>query len=232
MLGVIVGYDCTHNNIPNTPHNAQLAGYTTGTPDIKWTPEDFAAFPKALRICQDEGSDVTADYIDDEAGAATDTSAAEWYPKALSSYESGKRPGQHHPSIYKSADGITPLVNSLIANGITSGPGLIVADWDLTQAQAVADVQAAAGPFPIRGIQFHNEGAYDIDIWDLDWVNTVSGVAVPFRHVLPGTIEQFAQSRDANSMNLFNRSEAHWTSADKQEMILSALKMIVYTTNP
>jgi hypothetical protein len=232
MLGIVIGFDCTHDNIPNTPHNTQLAGYTTGTPDIKWTVTDFAAFPTALRICQDSGTDLTADYLDVESEAATFDNAATWYPEALHSYTVSIRPGQRHPSIYVSASNVTPLVNTLIAKGITSGPGLIIADWDLTQAQAVGDVQDAAGPFPVRGVQFHNDGPFDIDIWDKTWVNTVSGVAVPFRHVLTGTIEEFAQSRDANSMNLFARSEGKWTKADIQEMIVTSLKMIVYTANP
>jgi hypothetical protein len=231
-MGIVVGYDATHENIATLP-KGQVAGYTTGTPDIVWTPDDWDAHPGALRICQDAGAtDVTADYLDVETGAATPADCPGWYKRALAAYTTGVRPGQRHPSIYCAASNVTNVVNALKAGGVDSGPGLIVADWDLTQAQSVADVQAGAGPFPIRGVQFHNEGTYDIDVWDSAWVDTTSAKGGLFRQVVTGTIEEFAEARDANTANLFSRSEKAWTADDKSFICNNSKPMVVYTVNP
>jgi hypothetical protein len=59
--------DTTHPNVAHIPVNtAKVAGYVTGTPDIKWTPPDWARFPKSghVRIDQQPG------YVEFMRGAA------------------------------------------------------------------------------------------------------------------------------------------------------------------
>jgi hypothetical protein len=184
MTGFTIGYDCTRANLPSVPRGAQLAGYATGIGSgIPWTAADWAAHPGAIRIAQaaslpaDEA--VHADVLDVEAGAATISECAPWARDAMASFAAVRRPGQRRPAIYFSASNVHAVVNALIAGGVTSGVGLWIADWNLSQAQAVADVLAGAGPFPVIGVQFRNAGPYDCDIWSSAWLADVSRPTAP-----------------------------------------------------
>lgn len=186
-MTIQIVYDVTHTYIGSVPQGARLALYTTGTPDIKATPADFAAHPNALHICQDwNASDTLADYLDVENGAATPAECPGWFKAAESNYRNGIRPEQLWPSIYASANSLTSVANALASAGITAnGPGLIVANWSLTEATAIADVLAAAGPYPIVGIQFKNNGQYDTNVMSGEWINKMSGPSVPVTPVTP-----------------------------------------------
>src|SRR6266702_7641332 len=159
-MSVVVGHDAVRANIGHLPQGP-CAGYTTGTDgtggtvDIRWRAADWAAHPGAVRICQDAAaSDHTADVLDVERYAATNAGAAGWYKAAEKAYLAAQRPGQRSPAVYTSASNVTPLVNALIAGGVRSGCGLWVANWNLTQVQAYADVMNAAGPFPVVAVQW------------------------------------------------------------------------------
>jgi hypothetical protein len=204
-MSVVVGHDAIHANISRLPPGP-CAGYTTGTDgtggtaDIRWRPADWAARPGAVRICQDPaGSDVTADVYDVERYAGTGARAPGWYRDAEKSYLSGARSGQRSPAIYTSAANVTPLVNALIAGGVTSGPGLWVANWDLTQVQAYADVVNAAGPFPIVAVQWASGRWYDTDVFSGTWLARVSQPVpgAPYRHLTKAgdTVASLAAAR-------------------------------------
>lgn len=177
----VVGIDCTHVNIPQLPPGLQYAGYSTGSQDVRWTAADWAAHPGALRIDQDAGaSDGTADYLDVERGAATNAEGPAWYRRAVISYRAGLRPGQRWPGFYTSLDNLTPLVNALIAGGVTSGPRLIVARWDLTKTlDDVLAIARAGGPFPVVGWQVQSFQAFDMDLFSAAWLGAVSRVPAP-----------------------------------------------------
>ena len=177
-MAVVVGHDAIHANISHLPPG-QTAGYTTGSADIRWTAADWAAHPKGVRICQDSGSDHTADVLDVERYAATNADAAAWAPRAQAAFTAVTRAGQRQPAVYTSASNVTPLVNALIAQNIRSGVHLWVANWNLTDAQAVAEVQNAAGPFPIVGIQWHSGPYYDTNVFSATWLARVSAAAPP-----------------------------------------------------
>jgi peptidoglycan hydrolase-like protein with peptidoglycan-binding domain len=185
MSGFIVCYDAIRVNIPSLPHGAQqYAGYSTGSGVVPWSEEDFAAHATALgpclRIDQDPAaSDPTADILDVEAGAATIGDCPWWAKRALADFKSARRPGQRSPAIYMSAANVSVVVNSLITGGVTSGIGLVVANWSLTEAQALADVLAASGPFPVVGIQFTDAGPYDVSVFRADWLASQSGKPKP-----------------------------------------------------
>jgi len=132
-----------------------------------------------VRICQNGGSDTTADVLDVEAGAATNEDAAIWYPKARADYEAGRRPGQRRPALYTSANNVTPLVNTLIAAGITAGPGLWQAHWGIGQAAAEEMLNASSGPFPVVGVQYQNGATYDYDVWLESWLTATSVSPTP-----------------------------------------------------
>jgi hypothetical protein len=176
MTETVTVCDATHDNISHLPPG-QAAGYSTGTgPHIRWTAADWAARPGAVRIDQDPAaSDPTADVLDVEEGAAPLGRCAPWAEAAAASFARGTRPGQRSPAIYMSASMVTPVVNALIAGGITEGVSLWIADWDLTEAQARAVVQAAGGPFPVIGVQYRNAGLYDVSVFSKAWLAAVSG---------------------------------------------------------
>lgn len=177
MSGIIVVCDATHANITSLPVG-QVAGYVTGTPDIAWTPADWSAHPGAIRIDQTPAGtpwDATADVDDFETSAVSLTELAGRAKLRLAAFESGTRPGQRSPLVYASATNISAVANALVNGGIDSGIGLWVANWNMTDPEAVAAVSSASGPFPIRGVQFHNAGSYDMSVMDASWVNSVSG---------------------------------------------------------
>jgi putative peptidoglycan binding protein len=181
----VVGYDAIRTAIPSLPKGAQVyAGYSTGWGAVPWTEQDFAdhatALGPCLRIDQDPAaSDPTADYLDVEQGAATVSDCAWWAKRALADFKTGRRPGQRSPAIYMSASNITAVVNALIAGGVTSGVGLVVANWSISEAQAVHDVVSASGPFPIVGVQWSDPGPYDTDIYSRAWLLNQSGKPAP-----------------------------------------------------
>lgn len=170
----VLAHDAIHENVPKLPAG-QAAGYTTGSVEIQWTNTDFAAHPNAVRICQDAGAtDETADVLDVETGAATLADCPVWAAKAKANYTAVNRPGQRSPAIYTSADNVSPVVDALISGGVSSGVGLFVANWGISQADAEAMVLSAAGPFPIIGVQFQNEADYDDDVFSQNWLETTS----------------------------------------------------------
>ena len=180
-MSEVIGFDCTHQNIGQLPPGQQYAGYSTGSPDIRWTPENWAAHPGALRIVQDDGlTDATADYADVERFAGTNAQAPGWYRRALISWRAATRPGQRWPGFYTSLSNVTPLVNALIAGRVTSGPKLIIARWDLgSTIEDILRIADAAGPFPVVGMQIINAGPYDLDLFSALWLGTVSRLPVP-----------------------------------------------------
>jgi len=203
MVTPVLVFDATHDNIGALPEGAQVAGYTTGTgTHIRWTAADFAAHPGAVRIDQDPAaSDPTADILDIEAGAATPASAPGWVRRALASRASQARPGQRSPAVYMSQSGVTEVVNALVAGGISSGVGLWIAHFGLTQAQATAMVLNASGPFPVIGVQFRNAPAFDVSVFSSDWLATGGQPSVPawetaMMNVLP-TLQQGARGQPA-----------------------------------
>lgn len=212
FAGVTLGYDATRVNVDKLPRIAQVAGYDTGIGDVPWTEADFALFRNPLHICQMAGNNnpATSDYIDVERFAATNVEAVEWYPRALASYRNATRPGQRHPAVYTSADNVASLLAAFRSAGIGAGPGLVVANWNLTETQAELDVIDNAGDnFPIVGVQFASGQFYDIDVFELNWLDAVSEKPVElFWHTTNAgdTFAKVAAARDANLNNLIKRT--------------------------
>lgn len=181
-MSITLMYDATHANIGQLPPNATYAGYVTGSGSVPWTTADLKKFPDVVRIAQspnlgiDEG--VHADILDVENQAATLADCAPWARHELDAFASGARPGQRSPGIYTSASQVTNVVNALIAGGIKSGIGLWVANWNLSVSPAQAAINLASGPFPVIAVQFHNAGAFDINVASTTWLTARSSKAV------------------------------------------------------
>jgi hypothetical protein len=168
-------YDAIGVNSGNLPQGAIAAGYTTGSGAIPWTQSEWAQHPNAIRICQNaSASDTTADVLDIERGAATIQDATAWFWKALNNFGHGIRPDQRYPCFYISASSVSGLINSLIASGVTSGPKLWIANWNLTPSQAAVMVTNAGGPFPVVGVQYKPGSLFDTSIFTTDWLDFVS----------------------------------------------------------
>lgn len=178
-MTLVIAHDIIHANISHLPPG-QAAGYTTGSPDIRWTEGDWLAHPGAVRIDQDvAASDGTADVLDVESGAATFADCPGWVKRAQASIADGRRPGQRHPAIYMSASNITHVVNSLAAGGVHSGVGLWVANWSIGPGTAGNDINDGSGPFPVIGVQYASGAFYDTDLFSSAWLVHVSGGSVP-----------------------------------------------------
>lgn len=211
-IGVTLGYDATRVNIPHLPHNAQVAGYDTGSGDVPWTTADFAAFARPLHICQENGPDnpVTSDYIDVERFAATFADAVAWYPHAVQSFVDATRPGQRWPGVYVSAANVAALLSAFRTAGITSGPRLIIANWSITESQSELEIVNNAGDaFPIVGAQFAAGQFYDVDLFDNNWLTNVSKLGAHLYWSVSregDTFASIAEARDANLNNLIKRT--------------------------
>lgn len=165
--------DATHQNVGVIPKGTLAALYTTGTPDIKATPQDFINHPNAIHICQDHGSDPTADIIDMENGAATPQNAVDFINNARHSFWTVQRPGQRWPGIYLSRSRVTEQANALVAAKLTDVP-LWIAQWGDPQTTAIAEIAHTSGPFPVIGLQIRNQGADDFSVFSTEWINGVS----------------------------------------------------------
>lgn len=170
--------DATHQNIGSIPAGTIAALYTTGTPDIRATPADLARNPNAIRICQDHGSDDTADILDMENGAATPQNVVDWLPKARHSFNTNKRHGQRWPGVYLSRSRVTEQANALVKANLSNVP-LWIADWGEAQITAIGELVAATGPFPIVGLQIRNQVVNDFSVFSDAWLNKRSGMATP-----------------------------------------------------
>jgi hypothetical protein len=181
-MSITLGFDTTHQFISQLPAGCQAAGYDTGGDGVAWTEADWAAHPGAVHVDQDpDASDATADVLDCENGAVPVGSPliAAWAKRAQASWNAAARPGQRTPALYCSASNVTANVNALTAGGVTPGTGLWIADWTGTDAQAIAEIIAASGPFPVIGGQFQDLGDIDADVWSTAWLANVSGQVPP-----------------------------------------------------
>lgn len=168
------GWDATHSNLGGVPAG-QGAGYTTGTPDIQWTPEDWAAHPGAVRIDQDAAeSDATADVLDVETGAATPASAPEWTRRALIARDASSRLGQRWPCIYASLNNVPAVAEAIATNPSGGLPVLWVAHWGITMDDAAKLIGTSMSGLSVVGVQFANRGAFDSDVFDSAWLAAVS----------------------------------------------------------
>lgn len=178
-MAIVAVTDLIRANLSHAP-GGRLAGYTTGSQDIRWTSADWNAHPGSVRICQDPaGSDHTADVYDVENYAGTNLSAVAWHHAAAGAFHANTRPGQRHPAIYTSMSNVTPLVNTFIAHGVTSGPKLWIASWMPDTTQALALLAESGGPFPVIGVQWGSRAYYDVNLFSGTWLADVSAKPPP-----------------------------------------------------
>jgi hypothetical protein len=177
------GWDATSVNVASVPAGLGVpAGYSTGSGGIPWTLAQWWTYPEAIVIDQAPAvTDVNAmaDVFDVETGAITNADCPQLYQDALAAFNAASRPGQRYPAFYTSQSNLTALCNEFVAAGISSGPRLVVADWGIGEAAAQAMLAASGGPFPVVGVQYASQAAYDSDLWLASWVYARSAPAAP-----------------------------------------------------
>lgn len=174
MFETVDGWDAIHANLSGVG-DGQGAGYTTGSPDIRWTNADWHAHAGAVRICQDAGAtDDTADVLDIERYAATPEDAPGWYDRALESFHAGRRPGQRHPAVYCNPSTLPRVSAAFRKAGSKVLPWLFEALWGigLGGARAMIDVDYAG--FLMIGVQYASHYRFDSDVWSRRWLDDVS----------------------------------------------------------
>jgi len=155
--------DTIHLNVGCIPVQCpKVAGYVTGTPDIVWTQDDWARFRGSkVTVNQRNCSDpLLGNVLDIEPGAWTIPDAVEAclvrlaHRRLCNLYLSQGEVTASDPS----GKNVTALVNALLDKGI-KGANLCVANYSLSESQAVAMVSAASGPFPIVWVQWASPGS-------------------------------------------------------------------------
>jgi len=184
-ITAVSGWDATSENLSQAPRTGQAAGYITGSAGIAWTAAQQAEYPGFVQIDQSPDittSDQLADAFDYQSGAVTLADLPTLITNARAGYHAGTRPGQRWPAVYCDQSNLTPVANALEAAGLTNVP-IWLADYSLTQAQAISEIQEASGPYPIVAVQYNDAGTYDQDEFSQDWLDTVSATPT----AAPGT---------------------------------------------
>jgi hypothetical protein len=150
-VATTVMIDTIHADVGNIPVNTpKVAGYSTGTPDIRWTAADWDRFPRSgkVRINQDGSTDVSeasiANVADFEVGAFTEAQVVEWVKLRKHSHIAS--------AIYVAASNRASLTSALREAGLT-GVDLWVADWSLSEAEA-AKMLTTSGDYPVVAVQW------------------------------------------------------------------------------
>jgi len=178
-IQIIDGADAIGANVDKLPKGLGIAAlYVTGQGDVPATPAELAGLPGCLRIAQwpalavDEA--VHADLLDVEDQAATLSDAAPWAVNAADAYHAAIRPGQRFPGVYASLAKMDQVTAELDAGHAPSATGLWVADWTGSRDRAAAMIGTKIGGYFVIGVQYANMGAFDVDVFDAQWVNARS----------------------------------------------------------
>jgi hypothetical protein len=159
MIPVIFQYDATTQNEHLLPASEMCAGYDPGV-NVAWTPQQYdrhrLPYP-AMHIDQDpNAADPLADWLDVEAGAATNAEIVNWLHRARNLYFAKTRPGQRWPGIYCSENNVASAVGLLINAGLQNVP-FWVANYSISEAEAIRRVSTAIGPYPAAGYQYTDQ---------------------------------------------------------------------------
>lgn len=151
--------DFTHSAVGNVPPNgpySHVGGYTSGTPDIVWTPTDWGRYPKQIHIRYQQGyggfepnmSDY--DVLDIEKGAWSPETAAVEVKRRVDA-------GYQWTTLYAGDEDLATTAGLIKAYGNEIWDGhvdCILADWDLDEAQAAAIVGTEVHGMTCRGVQW------------------------------------------------------------------------------
>lgn len=149
--------DATHANAGVIPAGTpKVAGYTTGTPDIAWTPADWARFPKSGHVRIDQGftwppDPKSYDELDVEFLAVKSAAAVGAIHERIGA-------GITWTTIYAGNINLAQVVAALEASGphgwYYGHVDCHFADWNLNQAQAEALLGTKIHGITCRAVQW------------------------------------------------------------------------------
>jgi len=150
MADTVVG--SAHNIPKNFP---RVGGYVTGTPDVRWTDQEWALFPPASHVRIEQGYGAllnVADYdeIDVEAGAISPQTCAGMIAARVAA-------GHNWTTVYASRNNLALVATAVKAHGDSVWIGhvdCILADWDLNQGEATALVGTMVEGMTCVGVQW------------------------------------------------------------------------------
>jgi hypothetical protein len=144
----VLQLDTTHKYVANIPVDSdRIAGYDTGSSDIKWTEDDWKRFPhsKQIHINQDPSSDpLLGNVFDIEGGAWTIDGAV---AAAKTREDHGRE-----INIYISYGALGSLRNALALAKIKSA-NIWAADWNLSLEEATNLIETS-GDYPLVCVQW------------------------------------------------------------------------------
>lgn len=143
--------DVTHADIGRVPsrRRVRLAGYTTGTPDIRWTSQDWHDNPTAtVRIDQGTGTNpLSGNTKDIERGAANIAEAVKW--------ADNRRRLNLHSTFYIDANDLPAAESAVRVAGLEEWVFYWVADWKGMRDEAIRELGGR-----IVAIQYASPGSF------------------------------------------------------------------------
>jgi hypothetical protein len=153
MAGTLM-IDTIHDNVGNIPGGTpRVAGYVTGTPNIRWTPQDWARFPKAGKAPVDQSPELSA-YASNEAMIADIEPLAGTVPAYVKACQERVRTG--HPLCCYCSQNTVAQVSAAVADAKIplSDCWVWIANWNLSQAEAGALLGTVVAGFKVVAVQW------------------------------------------------------------------------------
>lgn len=129
--------DVTHGSLGRVPRKTRIkrAGYTTGSPDIRWTSQDWTDNPDAVVHIDQSDSTIpnTGNVKDCERGAATIPVAALWA-------ENRRKLGLHS-TVYLSSSNLAEMEREIAKYpGLSDFVTYWLANWNLSRVEAINEL--------------------------------------------------------------------------------------------
>lgn len=146
--------DTIHDNVGNIPAGTpRVAGYVTGSPDIKWTAQDWARFPKAGKAPVDQSPGLSA-YAANEAMIADIEPQAGTIPAYVAACKE-RLSARQTLCFYCSQAVVAQVSAALVSAKIPlSNCWVWIANWNLSQAEADAVLGTAVSGVKVVAVQW------------------------------------------------------------------------------
>lgn len=153
MRGTLM-IDTIHDNVGNIPVSTpRVAGYVTGTPDIKWTPRDWGRFPKSGKAPIDQSPGLAA-YASSGAMIADIEPLAGTVPAYVRACRERLRAG--HTLCFYCSQSIVAQVSAAMVNAKIplNNCWVWIANWNLSQAEANAVLGTTVAGVKVVAVQW------------------------------------------------------------------------------
>ena len=146
--------DAIHANVGNIPaHTLKVGGYVTGTPDIKWTAQDWNRFPAAGTVRIDQSPQLAA--YATNAGSVADIEALAGTVGAFVTASESRLRLRRLLWCYVTESTLQQVSAALREAGIPLDKcGAWLADWNMSEAEADAAVGTSMAGIRIAAVQW------------------------------------------------------------------------------